>query len=61
LDVEVPHVRQRLDEEARVEQMQDGVLDAADVLIDRHPASDDLPVERHLVVVRIAVAQEVPR
>ena len=38
LEVEQPHVRQRLHEEARVHQVQDRVLDAADVLVDRHPA-----------------------
>ena len=38
LDVEQLQVRQRLDEEARVHQVQDRVLDAADVLVDRHPA-----------------------
>ena len=37
LEVEVAEVRERLGEEARVHQVQDRVLDPADVLIDRHP------------------------
>ena len=60
LDVEQPHVRQRLHEEARVHQVQDRVLDAADVLVDRHPAREHRRVPRRLVVARVAVAQEVP-
>ena len=36
------------------------MIDAADVLVDRHPVVDDPAVPRRLVVVRIAVAQEVP-
>jgi hypothetical protein len=32
-----PLVAHQLGPETRVEQVQDGVLDAADVLIDRHP------------------------
>ena len=43
LDVQVAHVGERLDEEARVEQVQDRVLDAADVLVDRHPAGERPP------------------
>ena len=41
-------------------QVQDRVLDAADVLVDRHPVVGDLAVPRRLVVVRVEVAQEVP-
>ena len=54
-------VVQRLDEEARVEQVPLGVVDAADVLVDRHPVVDETPLERRRVVVGVAVAQEVPR
>ena len=57
---EVPEVRERLDEEARVEQVQDRVLDAADVLVDRHPARNGVAPPRLLVVGGVAVAQEVP-
>ena len=60
LHVEQLHVRQRLDEEARVHQVQDRVLHAADVLVDGHPALQHLAVPRRLVVVGVAVAQEVP-
>jgi hypothetical protein len=53
-------VRQRLHEEARVHQVQDRVLDAADVLIDRHPAVEDLRVPGGVVVAGVRVAQVVP-
>ena len=38
------HVGERLAEEARVHQVQDRVLDAADVLVDGHPVVGDLAV-----------------
>ena len=60
LDVEQVHVRERLDEEARVHQVQDRVLDATDVLVDGHPAAQHLAVPRGLVVAGVAVAQVVP-
>ena len=41
LHVQVAEIRERLREEARVHQVQDRVLDAADVLVDRHPVVDD--------------------
>ena len=47
--------------EARVEQVQDGVSDAADVLVDGKPIGDFCGIERSFVVVRIAVAIEIPR
>ena len=37
------------------------MVDAADVLGDRQPVVDDEAVERRLVVVRVDVAEEVPR
>ena len=40
--------------------MQDGVLDAADVLIDGEPVLRGLRVERSAVVVRVGVAVEIP-
>ena len=45
---------------ARVDQVQHRMLDAADVLIDRHPVRDFLRIERHAVVMRIAVAEVIP-
>ena len=60
LEVEQLHVRERLDEEARVQQVQDRVLDPADVLIDGHPLAQYLAVPRRRVVVGVAVAQVVP-
>ena len=60
LEVEVPEVGERLGEEARVHQVQDRVLDAADVLVDGHPLAQRRRVPRGLFVARVAVAQEVP-
>ena len=60
VEVEQPHVAHHLREEAAVQQVQDGVLDAADVLVDRHPAVRARRIERRGVVVRIGVAQVVP-
>ncbi len=48
-------------EEAAVEQVQDRVLDAADVLVDRQPAIDHLAVGRRVLDPRISEAREVPR
>ena len=51
----------RAGEEAAVEQMQDRVLDAADILVDRHPGIDHRPVGRRTVDPRIGEALEIPR
>ena len=59
LDVEVPGPLHRAGEEARIQQVQDRVLDAADILIDRHPVIDRLPLHRH-IGVRAAEAREIP-
>ncbi len=59
-EVDHPHVVQHLGEEAHVEQVQDRVLDAADVLEDRHPATHIGHLEGPLGVLRRAVAEEVP-
>jgi len=48
-------------EEARIEQVQDRVLDAADVLVDRHHAIRDRARGRCVLVPRIGEAREVPR
>ncbi len=55
------HIAQGPREEAGIEQVQDGVLDAADVLVDRHPTGHQLRVERPVGGPRVAEAQEVPR
>ncbi len=55
------HVGQGPRVEAGVEQVQDGVLDTPDVLVDRHPAGGRLRIERAVRSPRIAEAQEVPR
>ena len=46
--------------EARVQQVQNRVLDAADVLIDRHPVVHPL-IDHRLVVARTGETHEVPR
>ena len=46
-------------EEARIEEMQDRVLDAADILIDRQPIADGIGVDR-LARVRRAEARKIP-
>ena len=48
-------------EEAAIEQMQDRVLDAADILIDRHPRIDHRHVGRRGLDPRIGEALEIPR
>ena len=60
VEVQHPQVAQHLREEAAVQQVQDGVLDAADVLIDRHPTVGFRAVKRKLGVVRIGIAQVIP-
>ena len=51
---------QRLGKEAAVEQVQNGVLDATDVVIDGHPTVGGLAGERQLGVVRVGIAQVIP-
>ena len=60
--IEVQHalVAQHLREEATVEQMQNGMLDAADVLVDRQPRIRLSGIERALGVVRIGIAHVIP-
>src|SRR5262249_4152867 len=53
-------VGQRPRVEAGVEQMQDGVFDPTDVLIDWHPMLDSLVAERYVWLPRVAEPQEVP-
>ena len=60
--IEVQHalVAQHLREEAAVEQMQNSMLDAADVLVDRQPRIRLSGIERALGVVRIGIAHVIP-
>ena len=53
-------VLQHFHKETRIEQVQNGVLDAADVLIDRHPIVSFFLGKRLGLIVRIAVANEIP-
>ena len=50
----------RAGEEAAVEQMQDRVLDAADILVDRHHPVDDGTRGRRLLVPGIGEARKIP-
>ena len=56
VEVQHPQVAQHLREEATVQQVQDGVLNAADVLVNGHPAVRLGAIERQLGVVRIGIA-----
>ena len=60
VEVEQAAVAQHLGKEAAVEQVQDGVLNAADVLIDRHPSVSLFRIEGRVHVVRVGVAHVVP-
>src|SRR5579875_2913808 len=55
------HVDEELVEEARVEQVEHRVLGAADILIDRHPGPDARRIPGSVFVMRIDIANEVPR
>ncbi len=61
LEVEMAEVGERLREEARIHQVQDRVLDPADVLVDRHPLAQRRRIPGGVIVGGVAVAQEVPR
>ena len=54
------HVDERTGVEARVQEVEDGVLDPADVLVDGHEMARRGGVERPVGAPRIAEAQEVP-
>ena len=57
---QVAHVAQRLDEEARVHQVQHRVLGAAGVQVDRHPVRHRLRIPGRASSFGRAVAQEIP-
>ena len=59
VELQVAALAHRPGEEARVEQVQHGVLDAADVLVDRQPVVDRRPIHR-LLRLRAAEAGVVP-
>ena len=54
------HVVEHLGEKPRVEEVEHGVLDAADVLVHRHPEVGLLAVEGEPVVLGVGVAEVVP-
>ena len=60
VDGDVPGLVHGAGEEARIEEMQNRVLDAADILIDRQPVAGRIGVGR-LARFRRAEAREVPR
>ena len=61
VDTEIAALAHRAGEEARIEKMQDRVLDAADILIDRQPMIGHRRIVRRRGIVRIGEAHEVPR
>ena len=60
VDADQPQIAHGFGPKARVEQVQDGVLDAADVLVHRHPVRR-AAAHHFFFIVRVAVAHEVPR
>src|SRR6266540_5566507 len=58
--LELAEISQRLHEEARVHQMQDRVLCATGIQVDREPQFHLLRIPGPLALVRRAVAQEIP-
>ena len=57
---DVAEIEQHLVPEARIEQMQDGMLDAADVEVDGHPVFFLFRIDELFGVVRIDIAQVIP-
>ena len=57
---DMPEIKQHLVPESRIEQMQDGMLDAADVEIDRHPVPFFYRIDQVRLVVRIDISQVIP-
>src|SRR5450432_807048 len=53
-------IAHHLGEKSRVDQVQDGVFDPADILVDFEPVGDLGRVERRDAVVRVAVPVEIP-
>src|SRR3954454_7030791 len=53
-------IAHHLGPEARVDEVENGMFDSADVLVDGKPMRNRLQVERSYVVARIAIAVEVP-
>jgi hypothetical protein len=57
---DVTQIEQHLVPEARVQQVQHRVLDAADVEIDRHPISLLAGIDEAMRILRIAISQVIP-
>ena len=60
IDFKIPHVAKGFHKKSRIEQMQDGVFNSADVLVNGHPVASPFPVEGSLVEVGAGVSGEVP-
>ncbi len=60
IEVQESAISKDFGKKARVEQMQNGVLNAADVLIDRQPVIHSLRRKGRFWVVGVGVAQKVP-
>ena len=58
--LQIPGVAKRAHEETGIEKMQNRMLDAADILVDRHPVGRRLARES-LRMMRVGKSQEIPR
>ena len=56
----VSQVAQYLGKEAGIQKMQDGMLDTADILVNGHPVIHPFAVQRAVLEVGAAIAQEIP-
>ena len=61
VETEISALAHGAGEEARIEKMQDRVLDAADILVDRQPMIGHRRIVRRRGIVRIGEAHEIPR
>ena len=61
VEIEVAALAHGAREEARIEKMQDRVLDAADILVDRQPVIGHLGIVGRRRVGRVGEAHEIPR
>ena len=59
-EADVAEIEQDLRDEPRVEQVQDGVFDPTDILVDGRPAVRLRRVERPAVVVRVHEPEKIP-
>ena len=59
IKIQIACFTKRPHEETRIEEMQDGMFDPADILVDRHPVGGRLAAET-FGMPRVGKAQEIP-